>query len=281
MISLSSLTPLACILTLLNKIPQWLLMYAYFMIIIAWYVAGLKKMLNEFFDCIFVINLESRSDRRSEMEGELNKIGLSFTDGSAEILLASRFTDSAGFDTPGTRGCFDSHLRALKTAYDRNSKGVLIFEDDCDFVHDIKNRLPSVMRHLSNTQWSFFYGGHLSAITTDFDARGISKIAANQSLLGAHFLAVSSAVLPMLIEYLEAMRAREPGSHLGGPMHVDGAYSWFRKEKPDLETWVAEPQLGFQRPSRTDIHHLKFYDRVAGLRQLVAAVRRLKRKFRK
>ena len=256
-------------------------MHAHFMILIVVHVVGLKKMLNEFFDCIFVINLASRSDRRSEMEGELNKIGLGLTDGSAEILLASRFTDSAGFDTAGTRGCFDSHLRALKTAYDRNAKGVLIFEDDCDFVHDIKNKLPSVMRHLSITQWSIFYGGHLSEITPDFDSRGISKIAANQSLLGAHFIAFSAAVLPMLIEYLEAMRAREPGSPLGGPMHVDGAYSWFRKEKPDLETWVAEPQLGFQRPSRTDIHHLKFYDRVPGLRQLVAAVRRLKRIFRK
>ena len=238
-------------------------------------------MLNEFIDCIFVINLASRSDRRSEMEGELNKIGLSFSDGSAEILLASRFIDPAGFDTSGTRGCFDSHLRALKTAYDRNSKGVLIFEDDCDFVHDIKNRIPTVMRHLSITQWSIFYGGHLSEITTDLDPRGISKIAANQSLLGAHFIAFSAAVLPTLIGYLEAMRAREPGSPLGGPMHVDGAYSWFRKENPDLETWVAEPQLGCQRPSRTDIHQLKFYDRLAGLRQIVAAVRRLKRKFRK
>ena len=237
-------------------------------------------MLTEFFDCILVINLASRSDRRLEMESELNKIGLSFTDGSAEIVSASRFTEAAGFETAGARGCFDSHLKALKTAYDRNSKGVLILEDDCDFIDGIQNKLSTVLQDLAVTRWSIFYGGHLSKIVTDGDPRGISKIASDQSLCGAHFIAVSTKALPTLIQYLEAMRAREPGSPLGGPMHVDGAYSWFRKDNPEFETWVAEPQLGCQRPSRTDIHRLKFYDRVAGLRQLVAAARRLKRKFR-
>lgn len=238
-------------------------------------------MLTEFFDLILVINLASRSDRRYEMEIELNRIGLSLTKGSAQILLASHFTDAAGFETAGARGCFDSHLRALKVASDRKSRGVLILEDDCDFIEGIQDRLPSVLHHLAATKWNIFYGGHLSSITPRDDGRGISKISPDQSLTGAHFIAVSAATLPALIQYLEAMRARQPGSSLGGPMHVDGAYSWFRKDNPDIETWVAQPLLGFQRPSRTDIHHLKFYDRLVGLRPSIAAVRRLKRKFRK
>lgn len=237
--------------------------------------------ITEIFDCILVINLPFRNDRRVEIEGELNRIGLSLIDGSAEILSASRFTDTGDFDTIGTRGCFDSHLRALKTAFDRNSKGVLILEDDCDFTDNIQSKLPNVLRYLAATQWSIFYGGHLSSIAAKDDPRGISKIASDQSLTGAHFIAVSAIALPILIQYLEVMREREPGSPLGGPMHVDGAYSWFRKDNPEFETWVAYPQLGFQRPSRTDIHQLKFYDRVVGLRELVAAVRSSKRKFRK
>lgn len=241
----------------------------------------LRIFLTEKFDCILVINLASRNDRRTEMQGELNKIGLRFTDGSAEILSASRFTDAAGFDSAGARGCFDSHLRALKTAYERKSKGVLILEDDCDFVDDIQNSLPNVLRHLAATNWSIFYGGHLSKIAISSDRTGISKICPNQGLIGAHFIAVSATALLTLIEYLEAMRSREPGSPLGGPMHVDGAYTWFRKDHPEFETWVAEPQLGVQRPSRTDIHQLKFYDRLAGLRQAVSMFRRVKRRFRK
>lgn len=238
-------------------------------------------MLNEFFDCIFVINLAYRNDRRLEMEGELKRIGLSLLDGSAEILSASRFTDAGDFDSAGARGCFDSHLRALKTAYERNANGVLIFEDDCDFAHDIQEKLPVVLRQLATTEWSMFYGGHLSEVKTGGSIGGISRIAPEQSLSGSHFIAVSGKALPILIQYLEEMLAREPGSPLGGPMHVDGAYSWFRKDHPDYETWVADPQLGFQRPSRTDVHQLKFYDNIIGLRQCVAFARRLKRKFLK
>ena len=238
-------------------------------------------MLNELFDCIFVINLPYRSDRRLEMESELNRIGLSLLIGSAEILSASRFSEPGDFDSAGARGCFDSHLRALKTALERNSNGVLIFEDDCDFTHDIQEKLPGVLRQLATTEWGMFYGGHLSEITNGGSIGGISRIDAEQILCGAHFIAVSGKALPILIQYLEAMLAREPGSALGGPMHVDGAYSWFRKEHPTYETWIAHPQLGVQRPSRTDIHQLKFYDRIIGFRQSAAAARRLKRKFLK
>ena len=238
-------------------------------------------MLNKLFDCIFVINLAHRNDRRVEMEGELNRIGLSLLDGSAEILSASKFTDAGDFDSAGARGCFDSHLRALTTAYERNSNGVLIFEDDCDFAHDIHEKLPVVLCQLATTEWSMFYGGHLSEITAGISIGGIGRIAPEVSLCGAHFFAVSGKTLPMLIRYLEAMLAREPGSPSGGPMHVDGAYSWFRKDHPAYETWIADPQLGFQRPSRTDIHELKFYDNIIVLRQSVAFARRLKRKFLK
>lgn len=244
-------------------------------------IVKLKSSLTGIFDCILVLNLPFRHDRRLEIEGELNKIGLSLTDSSAEILSASRFADSANFDSVGARGCFDSHLRALKTAYNRKSRAVLILEDDCDFVDDIQNILQSVLHHLAVTQWSIFYGGHLSKLATSDDCRGINKIASNESLSGSHFIAVNGTAIPALIEYLEVMRGREPGSPLGGPMHVDGAYSWFRKDNPKYETWVADPQIGYQRPSRTDIHDLKFYDKVIGFRQSVAAFRRFKRKFRK
>ena len=244
-------------------------------------IETLRSSVAKVFDRILIINLPFRSDRRVEIEGELNRIGLSLKDGSAEILSASRFKDAGSFASIGARGCFDSHVRALKAAYERNSNGVLILEDDCDFIDDIRHKLPGVLHNLSVTQWSIFYGGHHSGAAPLNDLRGISMIAANESLSATHFIAVSGRALPALIPYLEAMAAREPGSPLGGPMHIDGAYSWFRKDNPEFETWVAEPQLGFQRPSRTDIHQLRFYDRLVGLREAIDAIRRVKRKLRK
>ncbi len=61
-------------------------------------------------------------------------------------------------------------------------------------------------------------------------------------------------------------------------MHVDGAFSRFRADHPDVVTLAALPPLGYQRPSRTDIHALRFYDRWPVLRDIVDAFRRMKQR---
>ena len=57
-------------------------------------------------------------------------------------------------------------------------------------------------------------------------------------------------------------------------MHVDGAYSRFRADNPTMSVFVAIPELGYQRASRTDIHSLKWFDRTPVVRALVQSIRR-------
>jgi glycosyl transferase family 25 len=59
-------------------------------------------------------------------------------------------------------------------------------------------------------------------------------------------------------------------------MHVDGAYSWFRRAHPQFLTVLASPELGHQRHSATDIHPLKWFDKTPVLKSLVALARKLK-----
>jgi hypothetical protein len=63
-------------------------------------------------------------------------------------------------------------------------------------------------------------------------------------------------------------------------MHLDGAYSTFRAQNPDVVTLITSPNLGWQRSSPSDITP-NWWDRVPGLRQLAGAARtskiRLKR----
>jgi glycosyl transferase family 25 len=73
-------------------------------------------------DHIFYINLDKRTDRKEEIEGELNKMELSY----------ERFP--AIYNKIGIAGCGYSHLEVLKTARDRGYKNVLIFEDDFMFL---------------------------------------------------------------------------------------------------------------------------------------------------
>jgi len=92
-----------------------------------------------------------------------------------------------------------------------------------------------------------------------------------------HSMVFSKAAILALVPYLEAMLARPPGHPEGGPMHVDGAYSWFRKDHPSMACIAAQPPLAIQRASQTDIHTMTCKDRLP----FIASLRRLKRLLRK
>ena len=53
--------------------------------------------------------------------------------------------------------------------------------------------------------------------------------------------------------FMEELQQRPPGHPDGGPMHIDGAYSTFRVQNPDVVTLIASPNLGWQRSSRSDV----------------------------
>ena len=74
-------------------------------------------------DKIIYINLNKRTDRREQIEKELNDFNLPF----------ERFE---AIETPGFGivGCGKSHLNVLKIARDRNYENILILEDDFTFL---------------------------------------------------------------------------------------------------------------------------------------------------
>ena len=75
-------------------------------------------------DAIFYINLDERTDRRKEVEQELEGMGLPF----------ERF---AGIKTtPGIIGCGIAHCGVIKEARRRGYKNVLVVEDDFMFLVD-------------------------------------------------------------------------------------------------------------------------------------------------
>lgn len=214
--------------------------------------------MKKYFEAIYIINLPSRGDRRVEMQEQLAKVGLSLDGAYVRVFPAVRPTDASGFPNIGTKGCFLSHLAVLTDARDRGLRNVLVLEDDCNFVKNIASRLEDVLGMEPHPQWSLFYGGALNAIPTDKVKDGY--LDPLQAVCGAHFLAVSSDALVSLVTYFEAMLLRQPGDPSGGPMHVDGAYSWFRAAHPEARTLLANPEIAYQRSSATDIHDRKWYE---------------------
>lgn len=237
-----------------------------------------KNKLADYFDRIYIINLADRQDRLVEITEQLFNVQLSLMHPKVHLFPAIK-PDSAGeFESIGARGCFSSHLEILKHAKSLQLNRILILEDDLNFVNDFSSRINQVVDELSLKNWEFFYGGYLNLTALDDKSHGnILRISPYVSFHGAHFVAFQGKVISDLVDFLLLLLSRKNGDPLGGPMHVDGAYSCFRKQ--GCETYLAIPALGYQRASRTDIHQLAWYDKLPFFRQALINIRKLKNKF--
>lgn len=214
------------------------------------------------FDAIYVINLPSRADRRSEMEEQLAKADLSFLNGRVRLFDAVRPDEAGAFPSIGARGCFLSHLGVLQTAERQGCERFLILEDDANVSKALQRTGDAVAAQLGEDEWSMFYGGYEAAEWCADEASAACPVPADVGLRQTHAIAFTRAAVPSVIGYLEAMLARPAGHPEGGPMHVDGAYSWFRRAHPDLVTLASREQLFTQRFSRTDIAEPGLIDRL-------------------
>jgi glycosyl transferase, family 25 len=227
-----------------------------------------------YFDRVYIINLSHRTDRKKEIEDQFSKIGVEIDGDHIRFFSAIRPDEAAGFPTLGTRGCFLSHLAVLAHAKESAALNVLLIEDDCNFVGNFQAQMLDIQKALPREKWGFFYGGTLNAIEPCYVKNG--WLAPVQGVMGSHFFAVNGTLLAELVAYLEAMLKRPFGDPLGGPMHVDGAYSWFREANPEIKTYLAEPELAYQRSSATDIHPQQGYKTLSAVRWALRYFRKIK-----
>jgi glycosyl transferase, family 25 len=234
----------------------------------------MTRLLDQF-ESIYVINLASRTDRRREVEEQLSRIGLSSASPKVTFFNAVRVQDSAGFPTTGARGCFLSHLRVLEDAVERGLASVLILEDDVNFADDFVARSDALVKALSGVPVNVFYGGHQFVLPPPPDSGKGWVYVDPFVLVGlSHFIGLKGEAIAKAAQYLKAMLSRAPGDPAGGPMHVDGAYNWFRQAHPGFCTVAAIPEIGYQRSSRTDVHELAWYDKLPLIRDFAVALRR-------
>lgn len=212
-------------------------------------------MTHAFFDYVTqtrIISLKRRTDRRRDMAKELQRIGQSI-DGFAVLWFDAIAPETAGdFPSIGARGCFLSHLEVLRAAQQANAEMLLILEDDAHFSKAFARHHSEILSALQTSDWDIFYAGY-TLMAPASDAGPLAEIAPDIPLQCAHAVVFRKSTISLLIKYLEAILTRPPGSADGGPMHVDGAYNWFRKAHPELRTVVAVPQIVTQRASASDI----------------------------
>jgi hypothetical protein len=177
---------------------------------------------------IFYINLDSRLDRREEVEGELASMDLQ----------GERF--AAIKTTPGIIGCAHSHSAVLRLAKERGYPQVVIFEDDFQFLVS-KEEFYSWVETFSQKEYDVImlsYNMFASVPEGDFlrvqDAQTTSGY-----IVHARFYDTLIANIDKGI----------PGMIKTGEHWIYAIDQYWKRLQPGALWYAASPRIGKQRPS--------------------------------
>jgi len=117
----------------------------------------------DFFEDVYYINLDNRIDRKELFENRSSKVGIEAIrfpaiqpdEKDCPLLESSPGDTRRKFKV----GCSLSHQGIVKIAKDRNLENVLIFEDDCLFLEEFKEKAQLCVNELKNIEWDIFYFG--------------------------------------------------------------------------------------------------------------------------
>lgn len=201
-------------------------------------------------DGIYVINLPERLDRREQTLVELESVDLLGDGSKVQFFPAVKPQDAGPFESLGAHGCFLSHVQVMAQALADGHERVLILEDDVEFTAQWTEYDAQIAQKLAAKDWGALYLGYLdkSAAESDF-----SWVPPHAELQGTHCIAWSRKSLEVAVPYLQAMYTRPAGDPEGGPMPIDGAFNWLRRQHPEQLSLMALPPLATQRSSRSDI----------------------------
>ncbi|PSF37543.1 LPS biosynthesis glycosyltransferase [Aphanothece hegewaldii CCALA 016] len=232
--------------------------------------------LLEYFEQSYIINLPIRQDRLKQITQELAKQGINLTSDHIDIFEGIRPTEPQGFPNIGSRGCFLSHLQILKQAQKKQLNNILILEDDLAFAPFFQKEQENIVEQLRSSNWGFVYLSHREQVTA---TSPVSLSPYSDSVLTTGFYGVNGTIIEPLINFLEQLLTRPAGHPDGGPMHIDGAYSTFRKKHPEILTLISCPTIAWQSSSRSDISP-NFYDQIPVIREAATQLRKVKRWLR-
>lgn len=155
----------------------------------------------DFFDKIYCINLQKRTDRWQACEAVFNELGI--TDKVVRFEASDFSNDTSIIEIHrGRCGCAQSHINIIKDAVLNSYKNILIFEDDVK-IHASVESIQQTMKDCFNelpSDWEIFYPSanpptHWESIK-DYSQNLCSVIAA----FTTHSIAINSNIFEHLIE---------------------------------------------------------------------------------
>lgn len=202
----------------------------------------------DYFDAIYCINLDERTDRWERCQGEFEKFGIADR--------VERFPGIKGkrdgrwnrpvpwgcrwFPRPGAVGAAESHKAVIQLARNRGLNNVLVLEDDFVVLDNWEKNLNCALVDLELYDWNLFYlGYHLHEAHNLIINRGtclgqvMSKKHRGIRLLVG--VAYNSSIFDYLIENIDPFDWKKQGRE----GHVD---KYFGKDRR-LKKFYADPMI--------------------------------------
>ena len=187
---------------------------------------------------IFYINLAHRTDRRSEIEHELEIVGLRRQTERFDAILKK----------PGPFGCGYSHIAVLKIAKERGYKNVLILEDDFTFVVDKETLETQCKLFFENVKtYDMCLFGYNTIKSEDCEFPFLQKVLNSQTTSG--YLIHENYYDTLIDNFENAMTNLKKGYQ-----HWLYSIDQYWKILQPVGVWYQfKTRIGKQRPSYSDI----------------------------
>jgi GR25 family glycosyltransferase involved in LPS biosynthesis len=187
--------------------------------------------MQNFFDQIYVLNLDKRPDRWANAQTQLEQAG---------ITKAIRFPGIAR--NPGWAGCFESHLAILQRALDTNARNVLVLEDDATLYGDWPS-IWQVGKGQIKSDWDMLYLGYNLNPDANLPPPFVgSHLLRLNDALTTHAYAVNGKYLNDLINYVK--------SQVGQNLPIDIVYA---SQFSRIIAYGVYPMLFYQASGVSDI----------------------------
>lgn len=198
----------------------------------------------EHIDVVYYINLDHRTDRRNQIEGELNKLGVP----------ESKRVRIPGVSKPGfgILGCGLAHKKTIETFLESPYKTCLIFEDDFEFTVDMEH-VHFILNAIFEEKVSFDCIMLAGCILT-VQPTGYPFL---QKVLDVHTASayiITKEFAPVLLEsYTDSTRLLETTYEETGVKNISYHNDiWWKRYQPYYDWFIVNPRMGDQRESFSD-----------------------------
>jgi len=122
----------------------------------------------DFFDKVYCISIDARSDRREQARKQFADVGLL---ARVEFVIVARHPENR------EKGIFESHMRCLQKGLVAGAHHILVFEDDVFFQNfDVQDLADSCAFFNSQTEWNGLFLGCITAGSRKTKEKSLVKI---------------------------------------------------------------------------------------------------------